>query len=215
MPRRGITVETARRMARQEPALTVGCVTGTKGRCDDVAVRWAKSVGKRSVIATVAAPANLETWNGTTRRALVAWHSDAPIGVAWISSELFEERSLGLRLELASEEVWLHSAFVVPSHRKQGVYRRILRCAMNTLRDEGYRRLLVGVAIGNEPSQRAHRTVGATRIGGIAAARSGRLSLCVATGLVHCSSGGRVGVASRLTYGSRGDSGAAPRVDAH
>lgn len=164
------------------------------GRCGDVAVRWARSAEERSAIATVAASTNLESWNGSTRRALVAWRSNEPIGVAWISSESFEEHNLGLRLELATDEAWLHSAVVVHRHRKQGVYKRILWCAMQTLRDEGCRRVLLGVTTGNEPSQRAHASVGAAKFGRIVAARSCELSFCIVSGQVACRSDRRAGL---------------------
>ncbi|MAT68540.1 MAG: hypothetical protein CMJ58_03355 [Planctomycetaceae bacterium] len=162
--------------------------------CEDVVVGWAKAVAERLALATIAAPVNLESWNGTTRRALIAWRSNAAVGGAWISSESFEEHSLGLRLDLAADDVWLHSAVVIPSHRRQGIYKKILRCAMQTLRDKGYSRLLLGVTTGNEPSRRAHASAGAVKIGQIAAARSNGMSVCVATGLVAYPSGRRVGL---------------------
>lgn len=161
--------------------------------CQDVVVRWLKPCAERSALEPIVDPANLTRWNGSTRRAAVAWRSSEPIGVTWIATESFDEPPLGLQFTLARDDVWLHSAFVTPSWRNQGIYRSLMRYVTNSLQVEGYRRLLLGVTAGNEPSRRAHIAFGATKIGHIAAVRSCRRTLCCVTGKVCRSSGGHVG----------------------
>jgi GNAT superfamily N-acetyltransferase len=161
--------------------------------CQDVGVRWLETNAERSALEHLVDNVNLATWNGTTRRVAVAWRTSEPIGVAWIAMESFDEPHLGLRFALARDDAWLHSAFVAPSWRKQGVYRGLLQYVTSSLQAEGCRRLLLGVTTGNEPSRRAHNAFGAAKIGRIVAARSCGLSFCFAMGKVCCSAGGHTG----------------------
>lgn len=172
--------------------LAVRAVNDTS--CQHGDIRWATTAAERSVLTTIADHPNLVAWNGSTRRAAVAWRSFEPIGVAWIATRSFDEPQLGLHLELAHDEAWLHSAFVTPSCRKQGVYRELLEFTIHSLADEGFRRLLLGVTTGNEPSRRAHRAAGATKVGRIVAFRAAGMSISFAGGKVRCSSGRQVSV---------------------
>lgn len=160
--------------------------------------RWLTTRTELEAVATIADRENVASWDGSARRAVVAWRASEPVGAAWIATRCFEERQLGLRFELASDEAWLHSAAVVPEHRRQGVYRHLLDFVIRSLAVEGRRRLLLGVATGNEPSRRAHEAMGAAGIGHVAAARVCGLTACSTAGKVYYGARGRVAVGTQV-----------------
>lgn len=124
-------------------------------------------------------------FNSKTCRAIAAWFEGQAIACAWIATESFDERELGLRFELTSTEVWLFAAVVDPQYRDQGVYRQLLEFLIDELGRGGVQRILFGVTFGNEPSRRAHARQGAKQIGAITAIRSLGLTACRPLGAVR------------------------------
>jgi L-amino acid N-acyltransferase YncA len=163
-----------------------------------VETRWIATSQELASLASIADPTNLEKWNASTHRVAVASRDSEPIGLVWISTPSFEEPQLGLVVELAPNDAWLHSAYVVPAHRRQGVYRELLEFVFPSLREEGFRRILLGVTSGNAASRRAHECVGATGIGRIIAARTLNVSVTYSAGQVRCNSGRRTGLGRRV-----------------
>jgi GNAT superfamily N-acetyltransferase len=108
--------------------------------CD---VRWASRPAEAQPLSPVASPENLAGLNFTSRRVAAAWRAGQAIGCAWVATEAFEERELGLRFELAADEAWLFAAVVDASWRNQGVYRQLLEFVVRELRAGGMRRLLL------------------------------------------------------------------------
>ena len=135
-------------------------------------VRWADSTTQVTDIAPLAAAENIRNLDAHTRHVAVAWDGPQPVGLAWVATIDYVEADLGLRYQLAEDEAWLHSAYVDPRFRRQGVYQEMLRFICNDLAKLGYRRVLLGVSTGNRASQQAHAKAGARRIGYILAARS-------------------------------------------
>ena len=133
--------------------------------------RWLSTPDESEAIKQMVAADNLRLWNGTTRRAAIAWFRDAntdteqPVGVAWIALDTFEETQLGLSLRLNPEQAWLHSGYVTPGWRKRGVYQALLRFILNSLQEQNADQMLLGVSIGNEASRKSHESVGAKPIG--------------------------------------------------
>jgi GNAT superfamily N-acetyltransferase len=130
-------------------------------------VRWVVNDAEAAQLRPLAGADNIAALDFTTRRAAAAWQDGQLVGCAWIATERFEERALGLRFELQNGEAWLFAAMVDPLRRNHGVYRQLLEFLIRELGAEGLRRILLGVTAGNEPSRRAHARQGAVEIGAI------------------------------------------------
>lgn len=148
-------------------------------------VQWVKNLSEAAMLRSLAAHENIASLNFTTRRAAVAWLEGEIIACAWIATELFDERDLGLRFELQPTEAWLHAAMVDPLRRRQGVYGQLMEFIIEELGRSEVRRILLGVTVGNEPSRRAHVRHGATPIGSIVAVRSLGFTACWRRGQVQ------------------------------
>lgn len=148
----------------------------------DCDVRW---IADAREAAPIASSELCGEWNGSMRRAVVARRDDRTVACAWIATETFSERELGLQFQLEPGEAWLFAAFVVPAYRNQGVYRQMLEFVVEGLGAEGMRRLLFGVALGNEPSRRAHARHGSTELGRIVALRTMGLTFCRCSGCLR------------------------------
>ena len=148
-------------------------------------VRWVKDSTEAAMLGRVAAHENIASLNFTTRRAAAAWHEGEAIGCAWIATESFDERDLGLRFDLQPTDAWLFAAVVDPLRRQQGVYGQLMEFIIEELGRSEVRRILLGVSVGNEPSRRAHVRHGATPIGSIVAVRSLGFTACWRRGQVQ------------------------------
>ncbi len=153
----------------------------TKSPCQ---VRWVANQADAHRLVELATAENIAAWNGTTRRAAFVWQESQPLGVAWIAAEWFAEDELGLHYRLADDEVWLFAAVVAPKFRRQGHYHSLLEFLREELSREEVQRILLGVSMGNKPSQYAHAGQNARQLGTIFAAK------CL--GLAFCKVGGRV-----------------------
>lgn len=54
----------------------------------------------------------------------------------------------------------IHDLVVDPDHRSEGVGRRLLECALQTLRERGAPRVVLSTAQQNEPAQRLFASLG-------------------------------------------------------
>ena len=147
-------------------------------------VSWITSQDEALRLAEIATAENIAAWNGTTRRAAVVWNENQPIGVVWVAVEWFAEDELGLHYRLAKDEAWLFAAVVVPAFRRRGLYTQLLEFLKAEMPRDGFDRILLGVSVGNMPSQNAHASQGAKQMGTIFAAK------CL--GIAVCKVGGRV-----------------------
>lgn len=154
--------------------------------CDvfDVSVQWITSRDELAELTELADRENLDAWDGETRRVAVARVDGLPVAAAWIATESFAEPELGLSYRLQSDDAWLFAAVVQEQHRRRGIYSAMLRFLIDELSREGTRRILLGVAAGNEASLAAHRKFDAEPIGSILAVRSLGFGLCRTSGQV-------------------------------
>ncbi len=148
-------------------------------------IDWAAHREGLAKLTDVAAPENLDSWNGTTRRVAIAWREEVPIGAVWIATESFAETDLGLSFRLQPDEAWLFAAVVEQSQRRQGIYKHLLQFVTNELAGENRTRLLLGVSTGNQASLAAHRRFGAEQVGSIFAAKCLGFGFCRASGDIH------------------------------
>jgi len=151
----------------------------------NVVIRWMENKSEADLLQNLANRENLALWNGTTRHAATAWQGDQPVGIAWIARETFEEPELGLRFRLRHDEVWLFAAVVVPELRRRGIYRNLLQFMCEEIASEGARRILLGVAAGNDPSRNAHLQQGAEPVGRLLAVKCLGFSYCKAWGAIQ------------------------------
>ena len=145
---------------------------------DSVRMQWLTDGSQLPLLSELAAMENLRSWNGTTRRVVVAWLDHEPIGAAWIATEFYAEAELGLRYSLHDDEAWLFAAVVRTLHRQRGVYSRLLGFLIHELAKEKRSRVLLGISAGNEASYAAHVKFGARRIGSVFAAKCLGMQFC-------------------------------------
>ncbi|TWT48412.1 GNAT family N-acetyltransferase [Botrimarina hoheduenensis] len=160
---------------------------------------WIERPEQLAPLTSISSAATRDAWNPVKHRALATLRGGEAVGVAWIATGGFTEQQLGLRYLLADDEAWLFAAAVRSDCRRQGVYGRLLGEAIRRLTAEGYRRLLMGVAIGNRPSLRAHERVGAQAVGRVFAARSLGVTVCRGQGTVSTPAGRRLSVGRQVT----------------
>ena len=138
---------------------------------DGERIGWVASAEEAVALGPLAAEVNRLAWNNETCRVAAVWSQGQPTGCLWVARGAYEETDLGLRIELAADEAWLFAAAVVPSRRREGVYRRLFDFVLTDLASAGTRRALLAVTWGNHASRVAHLRFGARQIGGIAAVR--------------------------------------------
>ncbi len=128
--------------------------------------------------------------NSSSHRACIAFIGDLPVGGLWIGENHFDETDLGVRILLPEQHVWLFAAFVSKTHRKQGVYRKLLRFVLSEYTDQ---HVLASINPTNRSSIAAHSTsikqdLGTScvvRVAGFALARcNGSLQLDRKTGII-------------------------------
>jgi len=152
-------------------------------------IKWITSRDEARCLTELATDENIAKCNGTTHRAVTVWQDQKLLAVAWVAAEFFTEHELGLHYRLSEDEVWLFAAVVAPEYRRQGIYRQLLQFLIEELSQTKVERILLGVSIGNQPSQQAHSLQGARQLGTIFAVK------CL--GLVFCKVQGHVKKASR------------------
>lgn len=148
-------------------------------------IEWVSSLTDLCLLKPLVAANNLAALDFGAIRAAVAWAGAEPVACAWIATGSFNESELGLRFDLESTDAWLFAAVVAAKHRRQGIYGRLLSFIVTQLRQENMRRLLLGVSIGNVPSNRAHMQQGAKKVGSVFAIRSFLFRGCWSCGKVQ------------------------------
>lgn len=91
---------------------------------------------------------------GNKLRACLALDGDTPVGGVWISNGSFLERELGLVIELDPDECWLFAAYIEKSHRRRGIYARLLTFVMTT---DSKTKVFASINSYNKASIAAHR----------------------------------------------------------
>lgn len=158
--------------------------------CD---IRWFAGSDDKASLRPFTSQENIAAMDSPTRRSVAAWLDGQVIACAWIATESFEERELGIRFQMHENEVWLFAAVVEPQCRNQGVYGQLLQFVIAELARAKVERILFGVTLGNEPSRRAHARHGARRVGAIFALRSVGVTMCCGRGAVRLPSLIRIG----------------------
>lgn len=110
-----------------------------------------------------------------TLRACLALDGNTPVGGLWLSNGSFLERELGLVIELQPDTSWLFAAYVEKSHRRQGIYRRLLAFALAT---NEINRVFASINLFNNASMAAHRCMIVQKLGSCWAVRMLGLSVC-------------------------------------
>ena len=157
-------------------------------------MRVAATPAEAADLAPLTTAANIASCDGRSRWAAVTRLGGRPIACLWIAETDHEEPELGVRHQVRDDEAWLFAAVVDPSHRRRGVYRRLLRFACGELASRGKTRLLFSVAYGNDASQHAHNVIQPRELGTVFATRSLGWTLCATSGRVRVGSTSRVGM---------------------
>ena len=114
-----------------------------------------------------------------THQACLAFDGDQPIGGVWIAKESFYETDLGLKILLQPNQSWLFAAYISKSHRQRGIYRRMLRYALQSQTD---RQVLAAINPTNKASIAAHQSMISETLGTSIAARLFSFACCVCKG---------------------------------
>ncbi|TWT50373.1 hypothetical protein Pla22_31150 [Rubripirellula amarantea] len=121
-------------------------------------------------------------------RACLAYDGETAIGGVWIASGSFDESELGVRIHLNDDQVWLFAAFIAKSHRRRGIYRRLLEYVLTThSRDDLGLRPMVLASINptNKASIAAHQVYFASEVGTAWTVRVLSWTWCRANGRLH------------------------------
>ncbi len=110
--------------------------------------------------------------------AMLAYDAAEPVGGVWQTYESFDETELGLRIRLSPSQRWLFAAYVSKSHRRRGIYRRLLNHAIA----DNEAATFASINPTNKASIAAHRPFASRRVGTCVAIRIFRWSTCVANG---------------------------------
>jgi hypothetical protein len=102
-------------------------------------------------------------------RVCVLSGDDGVLAYVWFEARHHDEADLRVRFTLGAGELWLYDAMVRADQRGRGLYPRLLSAAARNLGDEGVRRVLIAIDMGNRNSIRAHRAAGARPVGAVCA----------------------------------------------
>jgi len=118
---------------------------------------------------------------GHSPQACLAVDWAAPIAGVWCASDHFDESELGIRIRLAEAQSWIFAAYVAKSHRRRGVYRRLLNHVLGQSGGSGNRRFYASINPANKASIAAHGPFIRQVIGTCIAIRIFRWSTCWTT----------------------------------
>jgi GNAT superfamily N-acetyltransferase len=157
----------------------------TRQGSSDFEIRWITDRAEATLLQGLARQESIAAFDPIARPCAAAWLGGKVVACAWLATESFEDTDLQLRFALQPGEVWLFAAVVESSHRNLGIYKKLLQFICDELDHNGFKRILLGVAIGNEPSLRAHARQGAKQVGYIFAVRSMGFTLSFSHGAVR------------------------------
>jgi hypothetical protein len=120
-------------------------------------------------------------------RATLIVDAEIPVGGAWLSHDFFDETDLGIRMRLQSDQAWLFAAFVTKSHRRRGLYVRLL----GQILTDTDRTVFASVNSTNKASIAAHRTFARRKVGSCVAVKVGPWSTCQVRGDLQIDRGPR------------------------
>ena len=148
---------------------------------DAITFRWCETEAELAEAARLTFYQPDESSRG--HRACLALEGDEAIGGVWIGENQFDESELGLRIDLADDQVWLFAAYVAKSHRRRGIYRRLLEFVLRS-EASGERPKTVYASINptNKASIAAHRVYVADVAGTSLAVRVLSWTWCCANG---------------------------------
>jgi GNAT superfamily N-acetyltransferase len=116
----------------------------------------------------------IQSWDGLTRRCVVAFLNGEPVGVLWLAQNTFDEEELGLRWELSADEWWIFAAHVRRDVRRQGIYRTLMQFTIRKAKSEKVSRILLAVTAGNTSARSTVDGVGGRMRGLMLALRAGQ-----------------------------------------
>jgi GNAT superfamily N-acetyltransferase len=79
------------------------------------------------------------------------------LGGVWIALDSFSEDNLGLEFQFGKNQAWLYCAFVAPSARGRGVYKKLVSFVASDLEQRGYSQLLAIIQPWNRISRMMHQ----------------------------------------------------------
>lgn len=79
------------------------------------------------------------------------------LGGVWIALDSFSEDNLGLEFQFGKNQAWLYCAFVAPSARGRGVYKKLVSFVGRDLEQRGYSQLLAIIQPWNRISRLMHQ----------------------------------------------------------
>lgn len=121
-------------------------------------------------------------------RACLAYDGDEAVGGVWIASGSFYESDLGLTIRLQSNQRWLFAANVSKSHRRRGIYGRMLRYVLSSAEEASDEsgsvrsEILASINPTNKASMAAHRSLIEKTWGCCIIARLLSLHFCISNG---------------------------------
>lgn len=144
---------------------------------DSITFRWCESPQDYRAAEQQTYFRPLET--SSRHKACLALDGTHPIGGVWCACDAFEETELGVRLILGPDQAWIFAAHVAKSHRRRGIYRRLLNQVLRMRPGSHY---LASINPTNKASMAAHRPFIQRTSGTCLALRIGSRTACWAGG---------------------------------
>ena len=94
------------------------------------------------------------------RIGVIAMLDGQPVGYGWLSRLAEVESFCGIKICLSPREGYIYDGFVLPAHRRSGIYPYLLNWRLDYLRNHGCQIVYSIVDPGNAPALRCHRSLG-------------------------------------------------------
>ena len=102
----------------------------------------------------------------------------------WLSSEVFDENELGVRVVLNERQTWLFAAFVSKDFRGQKIYGKLLPFVVSEA-SRDFPSVLLAVNPDNKPSNAVHQKWSQRTVGTVVAARFINVTVCWVFGQIR------------------------------
>lgn len=102
----------------------------------------------------------------------------------WSATNSFEERELGVRVQLEPNQAWLFSAFVAKPHRGARIFPNLLRFTINGLNDRNAPDQYAAVNPVNRSSMKVFSSQASSQVGSVLAIRLFAMVVCLSFGQV-------------------------------
>ncbi len=103
---------------------------GSDSPSDQLTFRWCESEEDFAAAQKLTYYRPTESSGANQKCCLAVDWADA-VGGVWIATEFFDESDLGVRIRLNHQQSWLFAAFIERSHRRRGIYRRLVNQALS------------------------------------------------------------------------------------